>query len=254
MNHSKQNYIYTGKIYHKRFSPFIHTFNYSIFMMYFDIKKIENIFKKSIFWNINKPSLVSFYRKDYHGNIEDSLDESVRKTVYTKTGKKLIGPIRILTHLRYFGYCFNPVSFYYCFDENDHRLELIMAEVTNTPWQQRHSYIILNKKNNKYMAAKMSKQFHVSPFWGMDHQYDWLFSNPDKKLSVYMKNKLDNKKVFEANLLLKRTKLNSRNLAKQILKFPLLTIIIVFRIHWQAVKLWFKGATFFTHPDKIKGK
>mgnify|MGYP001204772458 FL=1 len=129
---------------HRRFTPFSHSFKYKIFMMYFDVSKVDAILKKPWFFRVDKPSLVSFYRKDYHGDSNISLDRSVRETVYEKTGKKLHGPIRALTHLRYFGYCFNPVTFYYCFDKEDRDVELIMAEVTNTPWQERHSYIISN--------------------------------------------------------------------------------------------------------------
>ena len=114
MSLSVSDYIYTGTIRHRRFVTFDHFFSYRIFMVYFDISKVEQILKKSWFWNVNKPSIVSFYREDYHGNQEQSLDDAVRSTIYQKTGRILKGPIRILTHLRYFGYCFNPVSFYYC--------------------------------------------------------------------------------------------------------------------------------------------
>ena len=188
----------------------------------------------------------------YHGNINISLDESVRSTVYEKTGKKLQGPIRILTHLRYFGYCFNPVSFYYCFDKDDNEVELIMAEVTNTPWQERHSYIISDKgKKNKALTANLNKEFHVSPFWDMDHDYEWIFSYPQKKLGVTMKNFKNKNKVFDATLLLNRRQFSFKNLFYYIMMFPLITMRIVFRIHWQAAKLWIKGATFYTHPSKI---
>ena len=252
MNLSTKNYIYKGIIHHRRFTPFKHFFKYPIFMMYFDIAKIENLFNKTWFWNINKPSLVSFYRKDYHGNSNISLDESVRNTIYKKVGKKIDGPIRILAHLRYFGYCFNPVSFYYCFDKMDSNIELIMAEVTNTPWQERHSYIISEKINNGSLAAKLKKEFHVSPFWGMDHNYEWIFAQPKEKLYVNMKNFLNDNKVFDATLNLERLELNKKNLIKQLIRFPFITMNIVFRIHWQAAKLWIKRAPFFIHPKKIK--
>ena len=251
MNLSTKNYIYKGIIQHRRFTPFKHFFKYPIFMMYFDIAKVEDLFNKTWFWNINKPSLVSFYRKDYHGNFNVSLDESVRNTIYKEAGKKIDGPIRILTHLRYFGYCFNPVSFYYCFDKSDKNIEIIMAEVTNTPWQERHSYIISEKNNNKNLVAKLKKEFHVSPFWGMDHNYEWLFTQPKEKLYVNMKNFLNKNKVFDATLNLERLELNKKNLIKQLIRFPFITINIVFKIHWQAAKLWIKGAPFFTHPKKI---
>ena len=248
---SVDNYIYTGTIKHRRFTPFNHFFTYPIFMVYFDISKVETMLRKSWIWNINKPSLVSFYRSDYHGESEYTLDESVRLTIFQKTGKKVTGPIRILTHLRYFGFCFNPVSFYYCFDEDDKNIELIMAEVTNTPWKERFTYLI-DKKNKATIDAKMDKEFHVSPFWGMDHQYEWSFSHPQEAIYVKMKNFNKGEKVFDATLKLDRIPLTLMSLLKNTFRYPFITIMVVFRIHWQALKLWIKGAQFFIHPKKIK--
>ena len=127
MSLSLQNYIYNGVIRHRRYTPFEHFFSYPLFMVYVDISKVSKILKHSLIWNVNKPALISFYRKDYHGDSSKPLDQAVRDTIYNKTGKKINGPIRILTHLRYFGFCFNPVSFYYCFDAADSKLEMIMA-------------------------------------------------------------------------------------------------------------------------------
>jgi DUF1365 family protein len=255
VNLSIDNYIYKGTIRHRRFTPFNHFFNYPIFMVFFDIAKVETMIKKSWLWNINKPSLISFYRKDYHGNQNESLDAAVRATVFKKTGQDLKGPIRILTNLRYFGYCFNPVSFYYCFDQADQEVELIMAEVTNTPWKERHSYIISDKlSKEKSLTAILDKEFHVSPFWGMDHDYEWVFSQPEEGLVVNMKNFKQKDKVFDVTLIMNRKTLNEKNLIKQMLRFPFLTLRVVFRIHWQAVKLWIKNAPFFSHPDKIRAE
>ena len=253
MTLSVGNYIYKGTIRHRRFTPFDHFFTYPLFMAYFDISKIDDMLKKSWLWNVNKPSLISFYRKDYHGNVNQSLDEAVRNTVREKTGKILNGPIRILAHLRYFGYCFNPVSFYYCFDKNDQEVELIMAEVTNTPWQERYTYFIWEKSQGKDdLSASLDKRLHVSPFWEMDHDYEWFFTSPKDSLTVNMKNFKSNHKVFDATLILQRAPLNLKNLAMHLLRFPFITFFIVFRIHWQALKLWLKGAPFITHPNKLK--
>ena len=225
-------------------------------MAYIELGKLGTILKRSWLWGIDRPALVSFYRSDYHGDPNTELDDAVRKTVLKKTGKNLTGPIRLLTHLRYFGYCFNPVSFYYCFDKNDKEVELIMAEVTNTPWNERHSYII-NKRSNidsglSHLTADLEKKLHVSPFWGMDHQYEWIFAQPEEKVFVNMKNFNQYQKVFDVTLILKRKSFTKKNLIKIVSRFPFITAVIVFRIHWQAFKLWIKKAPFFLHPDKIK--
>ncbi|MAJ45446.1 MAG: DUF1365 domain-containing protein [Candidatus Marinimicrobia bacterium] len=250
---STENYIYEGYIRHRRFTPFEHFFKYPIFMMYFDISNIKRLSEgKSIFFRINKPSIISFYRKDYHGNKLECLDKAVRKTLQNKYQYIAKGPIRLLTHLRYFGYCFNPVSFYYCFDKEDKRVESVMAEVTNTPWNERYTYFISDFDSNNNLKSVMNKKFHVSPFWDMNHIYDWVFTIPNRKIAVNMKNYKENIKVFDASLNLERKTLNLKNLLFQIIKFPFITIKIFLRIHWQAIILWIKGATFHTHPKKIK--
>jgi|TARA_B110000438_G_scaffold254770_1_gene261199 DUF1365 family protein len=255
MSLSLQNYIYNGVIRHRRYTPFEHFFSYPLFMVYVDISKVSKILETSLIWNVNKPALISFYRKDYHGEPTKPLDKAVRDTIYKKTGKRINGPIRILTHLRYFGFCFNPVSFYYCFNTSDSKLEMIMAEVTNTPWNERYSYIIDKKMlsgSKKNLVAELEKKLHVSPFWGMDHQYEWLFSEPDESLLVNMKNFKSGMKVFDATLTMKRKALTIKNLLISVLRFPFITLLVVYRIHWQALKLWIKKAPFFPHPSKIK--
>ena len=253
MTISNDNYIYSGTIRHRRFSPFNHFFTYPIFLAYFDIANVESMLKKSWIWNTNKPSIISFHRRDYHGDCEQTLDTAVRYTIKEKTGKDLKGPIRILTHLRYFGYCFNPVSFYYCFNEYDNDVELIMAEVTNTPWNERHAYMISDRLiGENFFISNMKKEFHVSPFWGMDHNYEWIFSHPGKNLLVNMKNYKNGEKVFDATLSMHRDEMNIKNLMGKTLRFPFITAHVVWRIHWNAAKLWLKGARFYTHPDKIE--
>ena len=223
-------------------------------MTYFDISKVESLLPDSFLFKLNKPALVSYYRSDYHGDNKLPLDESVRKTVKEKTGTNLEGPIRLLTHLRYFGYCFNPVSFYYCFDKSDKKLEMIMAEVTNTPWNERHCYFITAKKNKSFRQG-LKKQFHVSPFWDMDHDYDWYFSDVSDTISVNMINYKDEKKVFDATLSLSVSKkITNLNLFLSVLRFPFSTLMVYLRIHYQAFKLWVKGATFYDHPKYEENK
>jgi len=253
MSNENKNYIYTGTIRHRRFTPFYRLFNYSLFMAFIDLDTVNDFLKKSWFWNVNKSALISFHREDYHGDPSIDLASSVRKTIRKISGIETKGPIRLLTHLRYFGYCFNPVSFYYCYDERDSEVEVVMAEVTNTPWKERHSYIINNKNGEqKNLTSNFKKKLHVSPFWGMDHDYEWLFTQPENNLFVNMKNFKSEEKVFDATLTMKRKPFTKKELIKQVIRFPFITMIVVFRIHFQAFKLWIKKAPFFTHPDKLK--
>ena len=254
MSLSKKHHLYWGTIFHRRHTPFTRFFKYPIFMAYIDITSLSTTMSPSLLWNINKPAIVSFRRSDYHGDPQVDLEDAVRLTLLEKTGRSFKGPIRLLTNLRYFGHCFNPVSFYYCFNEADDKVEAIMAEVTNTPWKERYAYVIekQDQTNNKpRLVASPKKQLHVSPFWGMDHDYDWSFSQPESNLSVYMRNFKEDKMVFDVALNLKRKVFSNRSLFKAILRFPLITLMVVYRIHWQAFILYIKRAPFFTHPDKL---
>ena len=125
---------------------------------------------------------------------------------------------------------------------------MIMAEVTNTPWNERHCYFIDNKKNNKF-KQDLKKQFHVSPFWDMNHDYEWYFNEPNKNLNVNMINFKDGNKIFNATLdLKKKAELNYKNLMLYTLRFPFLTLMVFLRIHFQALILLIRGATFYSHP------
>ena len=255
MSISTRHQIYTGSVRHRRLSPFNHTFTYKLFMVYLDLDSLDTVLPTSWFWNVEKRAIVSFHRQDFHGDPKLSLDTAVRKTIQERTGVRPAGPIRLVAHLRYAGYCFNPVSFYYCFDQKDSFVETILAEVTNTPWQERHSYIVTKEKiikGQRNLSSIMPKKLHVSPFWDMEHTYDWTLTQPEKNLRVHMKNYRYGDHVFDATLSMERQALTRRNLMKKVLAYPFITLRVVLQIHWQAAKLWLKGATFFTHPEKLK--
>ena len=176
--------------------------------------------------------------------------DAVRDTVEQHTGKRPIGPIRLLTHLRFFGISFNPVSFYYIYDAADTHVETVVAEITNTPWRQRHCYVLSAQPNSPW-RWQFNKEFHVSPFLPMDMQYDWRLSAPDEALRVHMENWRDGRKDFDATLTLQRKPMNSWSLSTALLSFPVITLQVITLIHWQALKLFIKRVPFFTHPDKL---
>jgi DUF1365 family protein len=167
------------------------------------------------------------------------------------------GPIRLLTHLRYWGHCFNPVSFFYCFDAADQGLEAIVAEINNTPWHERHCYVLsqaVNDTPDTWYHYRLRKAFHVSPFMDMDMDYDWRFLQPGSRLQVHMENFEQGQKLFDATLSLQRSELSGPALARALLRCPVMTLTVVFKIYWQALKLHCKGAPFYTHPAKREDK
>jgi DUF1365 family protein len=230
-------------------------------MMYLDLAELPQIFAPYWLWSARRPAPARFRRADYlqdpDGDSDLSLDATVRKLVYRRTGRLPRGPIRMLAHLRYFGYCFNPVSFFYCFDEPGERIEAIVAVITNTPWKEQHAYVLAvdaKRSNAPSWRFHFDKDFHVSPFMPMQLHYDWHISAPCERLIVHMQNfeyAEPKQKLFDATLLLKRRPVTSRTLAGVLAGFPLMTVQVIAGIHWQALQLWLKRTPVFTHPNKV---
>ncbi|MFN7014822.1 MAG: DUF1365 domain-containing protein [Bacteroidia bacterium] len=172
---------------------------------------------------------------------------------YVKNKLNLIveGPIRLLTHFRYFGYCFNPVSFYYIFDKTDSYIEMVIAEVNNTPWGERYLYLLYDinqQAQQKYYSYNFDKAMHVSPFLTMNYEYRIFLSMPNNKLHIHMQNYQDDYRHFTATVSLKRQSINAFNLNKLLFKFPPMTIKVILAIYWQALKLYCKRIPFINHP------
>jgi len=183
--------IFSGQVKHSRSVPVEHAFRYRLFMMYLDLEEVPQVFRGRWFWSTARPALARFRRENYLGDPGMPLDRAVRELVLQRTGRRPDGPIRLLTNLSYFGYCFNPISIYYCFDASGSRVESIVAEVSNTPWGERHCYVLADSANlgdERIRRFESGKELHVSPFMGMDMDYSWLLTSPADNLVVRISN------------------------------------------------------------------
>ena len=237
MTHSA---LYEGHIRHRRFAVRNHEFRYRIAMAYIDLDELPMLLDGRL--TRRRPGLVRFRRRDYLGDPQTRLDQAVRDKVQQHLGRAPQGPIRLLTHLRTFGHCFNPVSFYYCFAPDGTTLEAIVAEVTNTPWGERHAYV----KPAGERAGEFDKALHVSPFMAMDQRYTWRAATPGDTLSVHIESHEDGRRAFDATLGLERRPLTRRALARH----PAATLRMLALIYGHAVALKLKGVPVQPHPAR----
>ena len=249
--------IYSGTLRHRRMEPKKHDFTYHVLMFYIDLSEIDTLFRVPFLFSNRFPRLIGFDRHDYlTGNQKfPSLDMAVRALILEKTGKKHEGPIRMLTQLRYLGFCFNPVTFYYCFDQQE-SLKFIVSEITNTPWYERRTYVHEVTDDQKHHRFEFEKDFHISPFMPMEMHFQWNFSKPEPTherdvLSVHMENWTPDRsrKVFDATLILKADSWTAVVLIAKILSSPLLTFKSFIGIYYQAFLLKLKKVPFYSHPN-----
>jgi DUF1365 family protein len=253
--------LYHGWLDHRRLAPRRHAFRYRLFMAYLDLAELDQVFRGRWLWSAQpgrRLAPMRFDRRDHLGDPTQPLDEAVRALVTERTGQRPAGPIRLLTHLRCFGYLFNPVSFYYCFDAAGRAVETVVAEVNNTPWGERHCYVLRQEEPGAdRLRAHSVKAMHVSPFHPMGLRYDWQLHTPGEALAVHMALRpaeaaAEAAPVFGATLALQRVPVTGAALAGTLLRFPWMTAKVIAAIHWEALRLWLKRVPVHDHPTRSK--
>lgn len=246
-----QSCLYRGRVYHGRLTPAVNAFRYSLFLVYLDLDELDTVFKGRWLWSVEKPNLASFRRAD-HLRKPGPLAQAVREVVQRQLGFTPTGPIRLLTNLRYFGYCFNPISAYYCYGADGVALEAIVAEVHNTPWGEQYLSAFDPRRcprDGDYFLFELDKEFHVSPFMPMDMHYTWRFTAPSEELGIRMEDFRQGSKVLDVRLDLTRAPLDGSNLAGALLRWPFMTGKVIAAIYWQALRIKLKGVPYYPHPS-----
>ncbi|MBL8224073.1 MAG: DUF1365 domain-containing protein [Chromatiales bacterium] len=248
--------IYRGQVSHRRFGRVRNDFRYHIYMMYLDLAELPRLFDPYWLWSARRPAPAWFRRADHYrppdaaGQPLPPLDESIRDLVEREAGFRPAGPIRLLTHLRYFGYCFNPLSAYYCFDASGTQIEAVVLEVSNMPWREMHPYVLAGGRalQNGALRFEFGKAFHVSPFLPPDMRYRCTLAPPGDRLALALENWRGGRRSFDAHLQLARLPVTAGSLARMLAVDPLVTLRVTALIHWQALRLWRRRAPVYDHP------
>lgn len=240
--------LYFGKVMHARLKPKLHRFNYRIFSLVIDIDRYEEAAKQSRFFSVNKAGLVSFHEKDHGTRDGSSLRVHIDKLLHDGD---MLSPARILLwcNPRILGYTFNPLSIYFCYDENDNIMALVY-QVNNT-FGQTHSYVARVTDENLAQASiknTANKCFYVSPFLDMNLRYDFSIQPPKEKLTIRILEHDDNGPILSATFYGFQKALNTKNLILGIFKTLGLTWKIITGIHFEALILWFKGMKLRPRP------
>jgi len=242
--------IYSGLTTHKRFKPKKHFFTYKTFSLLIDLEEVKDLEKKIKFFSYNKFNILSFYNIDHGPRDGSSLNNWVKKILSSAKINIVDGKIKLLCFPRFFGYVFNPLSIFYCYDKNS-KLKAVLYEVKNT-FNEQHTYIFRNRSSSNIILHKCKKKLYVSPFIAMKTFYNFRLSKPKNNISILIKQSDVSGLLLIAHQAGKRIKLNSYNLFIQFLKHPLMSFKVIAAIHFEAFRLWTKGIKLVKKNIKIK--
>lgn len=254
--------LYEGLVRHRRFAEAAHRFEYRLFMMLLDLDEIDAVCALSPAWSARRFAPAWFRRRDFLPAHEGTLREAVQAELRALgVAEPAPGPIRILTHLRYWGLSFNPISIYYCYGADGVTLQHLLLEVHNTPWNERHCYLLAVADSEPAVdpaepgagyTGRQTKAFHVSPFMPMDMEYRFRFNAPAQRLNFHMENHRAGARAFDATLSLRRQEITAGALNHVLIAYPWMTAKVVAGIYWEALRLLLKGVRLHDHAPATK--
>ena len=241
--------IYNGVVTHQRFKPVKHSLKYKTFSLLIDLDEIEILDKNISIFSLNKFNIFSFYIKDHGERDGSSIKQWVLKTVKKFHISNNITKIKLLCYPRIFGYVFNPLSIFYCYEKDN--LKAIFYEVKNT-FNEQHTYVFTVNDSSKIITQQCKKKFYVSPFIEMDTFYNFRLTEPDESIRILIKQTDKEGKVLVACQTGKRQIMSLKQLIINFFTHPMMTFKNMVSIHYEALRLWKKGAIFQKRKIKIK--
>jgi DUF1365 family protein len=250
--------LYTGRVAHQRRSPVKHAFRYRIGAAYIDLDEADELLRTSQLASAAKIAPLSFRAQDHARGLAEirsptELAASIRTLVAAGGVERPIGAVRVLTQFRQWGVYFSPLNLYFCFEAGRERVAAVVAEVSNTPWKERRRYVLQVNDGGSELRFWHDKDFHVSPFMGMDVNYQWRLTKPAERLRVHLRCRQGREAPFDATLALVRRPWTERALAAYVCRFPVSSVQILAAIYWQALQLWWKKCPYYEHPGAATG-
>ena len=241
--------IYKGFVTHRRFKPLRHYFSYKTFSILFDLGELEDLHKEIGIFSFNKFNIFSFYNKDHGPRDGSDLTEWVKISLKKYNLNFNVSKIKLFCFPRVFGYVFNPLSIFYCYNGN--ALKAILYEVKNT-FNEQHTYVFSVNSAKKIITQQCNKKFYVSPFIEMDTFYNFRLTNPNENIRILIKQTDKEGKVLVACQVGRRQVMSLKQLLINFFTHPMMTFKIMISIHYEALRLWKKGAIFQKRKIKIK--
>lgn len=239
MVNGADNALYECRVMHHRLTPKEHRFDYRVFYLWLDLDQLDALYGSLRFFSRNLWNVFSFYDRDHLNLGEPTVKANLLRWL---TGQGVdassIARIQFLTFPRVFGYIFNPVSFFFCFDEQGTTL-CTVAQVTNT-YREQKPYLLRDRDADGRFRLITPKHFYVSPFSALDLHFDFKLRVPDDKLDIHIDDREGDRPILLSALTGERKPLTDARLLWFVVKYPLLTLRVIFLIHWHAFLLWCK--------------
>ncbi len=247
-----KSFLYRAKVMHNRTEPKKHRFHYNVFMFCVDLDTLDDDLGKLMFAGRNRFNLFSFYDKDHVQlpGMDKTLDVRQQLNAYLAQNGVASPPARVqlVTNFRLLGYVFNPVSFYFCYDESGAPV-CAVAEVQNTFREMKLYFLGKECFDGTVFRKRVIKYFYVSPFIDHDAEFDFQLGLPGEKMNIRIDDYKDDRRFFISTLTGTKKTLTNGRLIGYFFRFPFITLQIITLIHWNALLLWLKKVRFFKKKE-----